>query len=199
MFIMNSKEKNIKKQMVDEPGSYAYSRKILHARALVLSIPHQEDSSEQEDKVYVVMFVLSGETYCIEAEFVKEVLPLKELTVVPCTPPFVIGVISIRGQIFTVLNLKKVFNLVEKGISEFKKVIIIQFEDISFGIVADTILNSKYILRSMINLAPYSVKNQKNEYISGVTSDGLIILNGEALIKSSELIVNHKQKKENNF
>ena len=196
MFNMDNKAGNIKNksEVGDEQVVSEYSQKVLHERAIALSKPHIENRTEQEDKIYVVKFMLSGEVYCIEADFVKEVLPLVELTVVPCTPPFVVGVISIRGQIFTVLNLKKVFNLVERGISEFKKVIIIQFEDISFGIVADTILDSKYILRSRINSAPYSVKNQKNQYISGVTSEGLIILNGEALIKSPELIVNHKQK-----
>ena len=132
----------------------------------------------------MVTFMLSGETYGIEADFVKEVLPLMELTVIPCTPPFVLGVISIRGQIFSVLNLKKVFNLAEKGISEFKKVIIIENEENSFGIVADKILGSRFISSATINSAPYSVKSKKNEYISGVTSEGLIILNGIALILS---------------
>ena len=193
---MDNKVRNTKNksQVVDETIVSDYCQKVLHDRAIALSKPHSDNKTELEDKIYVIRFILSGEVYCLEADFVKEVLPLKELTVVPCTPPFVVGVISIRGQIFTVLNLKNVFNLVERGISEFKKVIIIQFEDISFGIVADTILDSKYILRSMINLAPYSAKNQKNEYISGVTSEGLIILNGEALIKSTELVVNHKHK-----
>ena len=186
-----SKNKN---QVKAETVVSEYDQKILHERALALSKPHSDDKTKQDDKLYVVRFNLSGEIYCIEADFVKEVLPLKELTVVPCTPPFVLGVISIRGEIFTVLNLKKVFSLYERGISEFKKVILIQFEETSFGIVADTILDSIYIMRSMINLAPYSVKNTKNEYISGVTSEGLIVLNAEALIKSSELVVNHKQK-----
>jgi purine-binding chemotaxis protein CheW len=174
-------------------------QKILHDRAVALSNILVVDKSEYYDNLYVVPFLLSGEIYCIEAELVKEVLPLKELTVIPCTPAFILGVINIRGQIFTVLNLKKVFALSEKGISEFTKVMIIQHGNISFGIVVDTILGTRNILRATINMAPYAAKGKKNDYISGVTSEGLIILNGEALIKSSELVVNQKQIKNNNL
>lgn len=182
------------RQVRDETFVSEYHRKILHERALALSGLQIEENIEHIDTVYVVTFLLSGEIYGIEADFVKEALPLKELTVVPCTPAFILGVINIRGQIFTVLNLKKVFKLSERGISEFKKVMIIQYENISFGIVADSILGTQYVLRSTINQAPYSTTDKKNEYISGVTSEGLIILNGEVLIKSTELIVNHKTK-----
>lgn len=171
-----------------------YHRKILHDRAVALSRIQIEEHNEHSDKVNVVSFYLSGEIYCLEADFVKEVLPLKELTVVPCTPAFILGVINIRGEIFTVLNLKKVFNLSERGISEFNKVMIIQYKNISFGIVADSIIGTQHVLRSKINQAPYSTSGNRNEYISGVTTEGLIILNGADLIKSTELIVDHKTK-----
>ena len=166
----------------------------MHNRALALSVLQTEEKYTQIESVFVVTFLLSGEIYCIEADYVREALPLKELTVVPCTPSFILGVINIRGQIFSVLNLKKVFNLTERGISEFNKVIIIQYEEISFGIVADSILGTKKILQSSINKAPYSQQTSKNEYISGVTSEGYIILNGAVLIKSQELVVNQKTK-----
>jgi purine-binding chemotaxis protein CheW len=198
---MDIKKRSIKDQMLPEDGTYDHSiqQKILHDRALELSKLQNEENNENIEDLFVVKFLLSGEIYCIEADYVKEALPLKELTVVPCTPSFILGVVNIRGQIFTVLNLKKVFNLSEKGISEFNKVILIQFEEISFGIVADAILGTRFILRSAINKAPYATQNRKNDYISGVTSEGLIILDGKALIQSSELVVNQKQNKENKF
>jgi purine-binding chemotaxis protein CheW len=193
---MENTKRNIEnqKQFNDETILNLYHQQTLHDRAIALSALQTEDKSEQIDNVFVVKFLLSGEIYCIEADYVRESLPLKELTVVPCTPTFILGVINIRGQIFSVLNLKKVFNLTERGISEFNKVIIIQYEEISFGIVADAILGTKNILQSEINKAPYSQQTRKNEYISGVTSEGYIILNGAALIKSPKLVVNQKAK-----
>ena len=193
---MERTKKNIEeeKQLNDETILNLYHQKTLQNRAVALSEILTVENNQQIDNVFVVKFILSGEIYCIEAEYVREALPLKELTVVPCTPSFILGVINIRGQIFSVLNLKKVFNLTERGISEFNKVIIIQFEEISFGIVADSILGTKNILQSEINKAPYSQQTRKNEYISGVTSEGYIILNGAALIKSPELVVNQKTK-----
>ena len=193
---MEIKKENIEdlKLLYEETTLQSNQQKVLHERALALSVLQTEERSKQIESVFVVKFLLSGEFYCIEADYVREALPLKELTVVPCTPSFILGVINIRGQIFSVINLKKVFNLAERGISEFNKVIIIQLEEISFGIVADAILGTKNILQSSINKAPYSRQTGKNEYISGVTTEGHIILNGAALIKSPELVVNQKTK-----
>ncbi|MDP4289769.1 MAG: chemotaxis protein CheW [Bacteroidota bacterium] len=178
-------------------GNPEQDLKILHERALALSRLQDNGHKEHTDSLYVVKFMLSGEVYCIEAELVSEVLPLKELAVIPCTPPFIVGIINIRGQVFTVLNLKKVFNLSERGISEFNKVMIVCHENISFGIVADAIIGTQYIGNAAINQVLYSTKS--NEFITGVTSEGLIVLDGKALIKSKELVVNQKQNKDNKF
>ncbi len=180
----------------DEKGSLsAREKRILKSRAQVLSKADGRLIDHNADSVFVVKFLLSDEVYGLETSFIKEVLPLKDLTVVPCTPDFILGVINIRGQIFTVINPKKILMLPERGISEFTKVMILGYENINFGIVADAILGNEYIPNSKILSLPYVKDNIKKDYLMGATAEGIIVLNAKALMSSPELIVNQENKK----
>ena len=90
-------------------------KRILKARAKVLA---QEPEKEVLDQDYleVVEFLLAYETYGIESAYVREIYPLTEITPLPGTPPFVRGIVNIRGQILSVIDLKKFFELPEKGL-----------------------------------------------------------------------------------
>ncbi|NWJ50496.1 MAG: chemotaxis protein CheW [Bacteroidetes bacterium] len=173
----------------------ARDRRTLKSRAYELSKVEEHLIDNNADSIFVVKFLLSDEVYGIETSFIKEVLPLKDLTVVPCTPDFILGVINIRGQIFTVINPKKILMLPEKGISEFTKVMILSYENISFGIVADAILGNQYIANSEIGSLPYVKSDIKRDYLVGATAKGVIILNAKAFMSSSELVVNQENKK----
>ena len=73
-------------------------KSILRSRAKKLS---QETKSKGTDEEYfeILEFLLAHETYAIETMFVREVYPMTELTPLPCTPAFVLGLINIKGQI----------------------------------------------------------------------------------------------------
>ena len=82
---------------------------ILKARAKALALEPEREKRKGE-YLEVVEFLLAYETYAIETAYVREVYPLKELTVLPCTPPFVLGIINVRGQILSVIDIKKFFD-----------------------------------------------------------------------------------------
>jgi len=99
-------------------------RKILRARAKVLARELKTDGSEQA-RLEALEFVVAYEKYAIESSYVREVYPLKELTPLPGTPAFVLGVINVRGQIVSVIDPKRFFDLPEKGLTDLNKVILI--------------------------------------------------------------------------
>ena len=47
----------------------------------------------------------------LSPDFVREVYPLKDYTPLPCTPPFVLGLVNVRGQIISVIDIKKFFDI----------------------------------------------------------------------------------------
>ena len=88
----------------------------------------------------VVSFMLGQEKYGVETRYVREVCPLNELTPLPGTPPFVLGIVNVRGQVLSVIDIRKLFDLPQKGVGDLDRVIVLQHGGMEFGILANSIL-----------------------------------------------------------
>src|SRR6266478_5210710 len=80
-------------------------RKILEARARLLA--REPDVLSPASQLHVVEFVLAHEKYGVESSYVREVHPLIDLAPLPCTPPFILGIANVRGQVLSVMDIKK--------------------------------------------------------------------------------------------
>jgi len=165
---------------------------ILRKRSLELARVGVGNMDSEEKGLFVVRFLLSPEIYCIESRFVQEVLPLAEMAVIPGTPSFLPGVINCRGRIFPVIDPKKFFNLPEKGITQFNKVILIDYPPVRFGLISDAIEGTAFIPFQHIAPPPQGLSGAGSDFIRGVGPDGSIILDGEELVNSSRILVNQK-------
>lgn len=169
------------------PGSEE-EQSILHARAVALA----RDSIQVAFKgaqIEVLEFVLSDETYAIETEFIREVLPLKELTQLPGVPSFVLGIINLRGQILSVVDLKEFFGLPVKGLTELNKVVVLQSVDMEFGLLADAVIGMRVFAASELEQAIPTVTGIGAEYLKGVTPDHLIVLAADKILSDSRMKV----------
>lgn len=164
--------------------------KILKARARELARGEQEKTIGE--CVEVVEFLLAHESYGIESCYVREISPLKEITPVPCTPQFVLGVINVRGQIVSVIDMKKFFDLPEKGLTDLNKVIIVHDETMEFGILADSILGVRKISREEIQPPLPTLTGVGAEYLTGVTKEPLVILDMAKILSSKNLVVHEE-------
>ncbi len=142
--------------------------------------------------ILVVEFLLIPEKYCIESSFVTEVLPVKGITLIPGTPDFVAGVMNMRGKIISVINIRYFFNLRDKGISELNKIIVLNHNQIEFGILADSITGTREIDADKLSAPPVTVNGTGAGYIKGITADGHILLDAAAILTSKMIIVNQK-------
>jgi purine-binding chemotaxis protein CheW len=163
-------------------------RTVLRSRAKKLA---QEIESKGRDEAYfeILEFLLAHETYAIETPFVREVYPMTELTPLPCTPAFVLGLINVRGQILTVVDMKKFFDLPEKGITNFNKVIVVKKDAMELGILADEIIGIRTIPVSEIQPPLSTMTGIHAEYLKGVTGERLIVLDMERFLTDKKLIV----------
>ena len=107
-------------------------KQLLKARARKLAQDNEKEKPAGES-IEVVEFLLAYETYGIESSYVREICPLKDLTPVPCTPPFVLGIINVRGEIVSVIDMKKFFDLPEKGLTDLNKVLVLKNDRMEFG------------------------------------------------------------------
>lgn len=162
--------------------------RVLEARARMLA---REIAPEEagDESFEVVEFVLAHERYAIASAFVREVYPLEELTPLPCTPAFVLGIINVRGEILSVIDIKKFFDLPEQGLTDLNKVIVLESQDMLFGIVADVISGVRYIRRAGIQPPLPTLTGIREDYLHGVTAERLIILDAEKLLADEKLVV----------
>lgn len=173
-----------------EPSSEE-QRSVLKARARALARQPGSDDAAQ-DFLEVTEFRLASETYAIESAFVREVYSLKEFTPLPGTPAYVLGIANVRGQILSVVDLKKFLNLPDKGLGELNKVIIIRDGRMEFGILADAILGTYSIPLEAIQPPLPTVTGIGAEYLKGVTGDRVIILDAQTILGDEKIVVNQE-------
>ncbi len=161
---------------------------ILRARAGALA---REPNRERADAEYldVVEFVLAQEKYGIEACYVSEVYPLKELTPLPCTPPFVLGIINVRGRLVSIINVKKFFDLPEKGLTDLNKVIIVRAEQMALGILADAVVGARPVPLKDLQPGLPTLTGIRAEYLRGVTNERLVVLDAAKILADRRMIV----------
>ena len=163
------------------------ARDILKARAKTLAAAGP--ARENQAAIQTVNFHLAGETYGMELRFVREVLPPKVPTPIPGVPAHIAGIINVRGEILSVVDLRRLFDLAgdTNDASDGHYVLVLASPDMAFGIFADTVLGIRSIDIDQLAPAP----GARSRYLKGITDDGGIVLDGEKLLSDGSLIVDH--------
>lgn len=160
--------------------------RLLHARAHVLAKePHRDTAAEQA--VEVVEFLLAHEHYGLDLKYVREVYPLKDLTPLPGTPAFVLGVTNVRGQVLAVIDIKKLFGLPERGLTDLNKVIIIQTAGVELGILADAVLGLSSVAPEEIQLSLPTLKGLREDFLRGITRNSMVLLDAQKLLSLRDM------------
>jgi len=165
--------------------------KILRTRAKRLAIEPKKEA-EAKECIEVIEFLLAYETYALPLEYVREVYPLKEFTPIPFTPSFVFGIVNVRREILSVIDIKRFFDLPEKGLTNLNKVIILHSDDMEFGILADTILGVRKVFLSELQTSLPTLTGIRDEYLKGITKERVIILDAKKLLSDKKIVV-HEQ------
>jgi len=185
---LGAMEKVIEHTQAPEPEKRI---QILRNRATLLSL--EEVTRRKEEHFSALEFLLAYEHYAIEITRVKEVLRLRELTLLPGSPIFVLGIINIRGEIYSVFDLKKVLDLPDRGLPEFNTVIVIRDASRKVGFVVDSVIGIRQIFNSALLPSSDILTVNRSGYVKGVTSQPLIVLDGGKILADQSLIV-HEQK-----
>ncbi len=138
----------------------------------------------------IIEFRLASETYGMESKHIREIYPLRDFTPIPGTPSFVLGLTNVRGQILSVIDLKKFFELPEKGLGELNKIIIVGNEAIEFGILADSITGARRVIVENIQQSPPTISGTGARYLKGITKERIAVLDLEKLLNDEKMIVN---------
>lgn len=167
------------------------SRDILRERALALSCP-PPSSAGTEASLELLEFRLAREAYAVETRYVTEVYPLRDLTPVPCTPPFILGIVNVRGRLTPVIDIKKFFGLPEKGLTDLHRVILVRGSDLEFGLLADVIVGVRSVPLADVQPPLPTFTEIASEYVRGLTAERLIVLEVPSIVADPRLVVHEE-------
>ncbi|PKP05565.1 MAG: hypothetical protein CVU10_09405 [Bacteroidetes bacterium HGW-Bacteroidetes-5] len=162
---------------------------ILRERAVKNALKIDSKITVQEDSLSFLEFTLLSQKFAIDSSFATEVHFLKEITPIPGAPHFVSGVVFHRGKIVSVINLRSLFKMRERGLTDLNKFIILSYKEIYFGIIADSIIGITQKSTSAITPPPSTVDLKVSTFISGIFPDGVVLLDAKKLITSPEIII----------
>ena len=139
-----------------------------------------------------IVFRLADETYGIEVDKVRTIERMSPVTRVPKTPPFVKGVINLRGNVVPVIDLRGRFGLPEVEPDANTRIVIVNVADMEVGFIVDSANDVIDLTEDMIEDPPEIVGGVKAKYLRGVAKleDGrlLVLLNLSEVLNKSEIV-----------
>jgi purine-binding chemotaxis protein CheW len=172
---------------VDVPDP-AGARALLEARARRLAVPLPQPPRPGE-LLDVVIFSLARERYAIETRVLREIVALTDYTPVPGAADFLVGVINLRGEILAVVDLRRFFNLPDRGLGDQSRVLVLGMEGKELGVLADSAHEVQRLRADQIISLPPAAPSGGRAYLRGVTEDALLVLDGERLLRDPRLII----------
>ncbi|MBO9609155.1 MAG: chemotaxis protein CheW [Paenibacillaceae bacterium] len=144
------------------------------------------------EEVKVIVFALANEEYGVEVEKVRTIERMMPMTRVPKTPPFVKGVINLRGVVIPVIDLRGRFSLETAAYTDNTRIIIVAVGTIEVGMIVDSANDVIDVDTDNIENPPEIVGGIKAKYLRGIAQIGdsrlLVLLNLEEVLNKSEIV-----------
>lgn len=137
---------------------------ILHQRAQRLSRPVEE---KREKTIKLIVFSLGEEVYGFGAEYAREVVHAERIAVVPCAPDFIEGVINLRGNIISVIDLAKILNIHDKTRVGERWVIVVDAGPIEVALHIDVFHGVFDVPESSIEPPLATLEQMSAQYLKG--------------------------------
>lgn len=128
--------------------------------------------SRQQDRgprTEYLAFVLAGDVYAAPVALVREILKPPPLTPVPRAPHAILGIVSVRGQLVTVFDLRRRMRLSESPLSRKSRVLLVDGEQgETLGLYVDEVLQVYRLSEAEIEAAQSALGGESAGYITGI-------------------------------
>lgn len=136
-----------------------------------------------------VKFSVGKEEFAVDITLVREISKLQQMLKVPNTPPFIEGLLNLRGQVLTIFNLRKRLGMDDQGFDENSKIIIVWYNDIQLGFTVDKVSEIIKVEDVNVENTPPSISGIDKRFLSGVIKAGenlILILDLTRVLSSEE-------------
>lgn len=119
----------------------------------------------------VVEFELGGERYALDINLAREIVEMIPITPIPRAPPFISGVINLRGEITNIMNLYTLLGLPEKEIRENQKIIVLvpaAAQGNNVGIIVDDVSSVRQVPEADIEHIGSGISTEFSQFVKGI-------------------------------
>jgi len=148
-----------------------------------------EDDEDLMEGVYLI-FSSATRDYGVEIRYVTEIVALPNVTQMPDMPPYVKGVINLRGHVIPVIDVRLRFNVEEAPYHDRTCVVIMRLRDVVVGLIVDAVVEVTRIPSENIEPPPRLAGGVESRYVRAMGKIGdsvKILLNPENLLLKDEI------------
>jgi len=123
-------------------------------------------------------FSLGDEEYAVPLLKIKEVIAVPEITPVPFTPKHFLGIMNLRGQIISIMDLRTKFQMTTADLTEETAVIIVELDSLFLGMIVDSVDRVLNLTEADMSPPPEFFDKGKGATVTGVArkDEKLILL-----------------------
>ena len=143
----------------------------------------------QVGRLKVVIFLIREMNYAVDIGRVREIIYFKKPTPLPEAPPFVEGILDLRGIVVPIIDLKKKMGMAAEGRSAPKHILIINIKNGMLGIVVDEVKEVLHLMEDQIQAPQKIHKGPGARYLTGICKIGermVFLLDLDALLTGDE-------------
>ncbi len=133
-------------------------------------------SSQAASIAKYLSFALGKEEFGLEILKVREIVGVMDIVAVPCTPPYVLGVVNLRGQVIPVIDLRAKFDMEPAARTEQTCIIFVEISHndrkLAAGIVVDRVSEVLAIRHDQIEEPPSFALTAEQQFILGMAKVG---------------------------
>lgn len=134
-------------------------------------------------------FVLNNTTYCINLKYIKEIAKAENIIPIPCSPDYIEGLMTLKGDFVTVVNLKNFLNFTKTEYSTKAKVVVIDSNEYKLGFLLDEINDILNVNEETLNKKDI---NSENLYIEAEIiekNNVKFVLNMEKILSDPKMYI----------
>jgi len=158
----------------------------LRERARHYAAPKKQADGIQGELLHVVTFLLGDERCALDVRAVRGVRSVERVTRVPSAPPFYRGIVNVRGQIISALDLQAFFSIGGTALTA-RELLVVEAGSLTLAILTDRVEDVLTIPRS-------EVESVEMRYALGVTRSRITLLDMDQIAADERLIVGGKQQ-----
>ena len=154
----------------------------------VLKIDPEALKEVRGEEHQLVVFYLGDEAFGVDIEQVREIIKMTDITQMPNAPEFVEGIINLRGQITTIMDLRKRLGIKVSEADVHTRIIVHEASGSTLGMIVDSV--TEVIKLNGKDIDPPSEASTNAKYIKGVGKLGdrlLILLDINKVLSQEEL------------